>query len=212
MARFCQFAGCGGAMGALLANGLPGDGEFLYGFDLDCTASPSGKAGSALEDKTLALFDELRTPLLRYVLSLRISPERGEEIIQETFLRLFEHLKAGKSDANLRGWLFRVSHNLALQDLRASYGTSAANAAFDPLANAFEDPSPDPEQLSILSERQRRLAKALRELSETDRQCLSLRAEGLRYREIAGVLDIGLSTVADCLRRAVEMLRKEFCE
>jgi len=35
-------------------------------------------------------------------------------------------------------------------------------------------------------------------LPETEQRCLHLRAEGLRYREIAEVLDIGLSTVADC--------------
>ena len=58
----------------------------------------------------------------------------------------------------------------------------------------------------------RRLAEVLRQLSETQRHCLSLRAEGLRYREIAEVLDIGVSTVADCLRRAVETLRKGLCE
>ena len=38
---------------------------------------------------------------------------------------------------------------------------------------------------------------------------MHLRAEGLRYREIANVLHIGVTTVADSLRRAINAVRKE---
>src|SRR6266568_9111350 len=111
----------------------------IFRLDLADSAGPSaGKPRHPFEDKTLALFDEMRKPLLRYVLSLRISPERGEEIIQEAFLRLFEHLKAGKPEANLRGWLFRVSHNLAIRDLRSQSSHAVPeDSVFD------RDPSPD---------------------------------------------------------------------
>ena len=82
-----------------MAARLPDGGEPTFRLSLTDSADPSGgNPRHPFEDKTLALFDELRIPLLRYVLSLRISLARGEEIIQETFLRLFEHLKAGKSE------------------------------------------------------------------------------------------------------------------
>ena len=44
-----------------------------------------------------------------------ISLADGEEIIQETFLALFDHLRKGSRRDNLRGWIFRLTHNLALK-------------------------------------------------------------------------------------------------
>src|SRR5580658_4317497 len=67
------------------------------------------------EETVVALFDEFREPLLRYLSTFGLSLPDGEEIIQEVFLSLFQHLSHGKSRENLRGWLFRVAHNLALK-------------------------------------------------------------------------------------------------
>src|SRR5262245_26148040 len=75
--------------------------------------APTGN--TRLEQEVVGLFDEFRGPLLRYLLSLGLPVHDGEEIIQETFLALFRHLRAGKDRRNLRGWLFRVAHNLGLK-------------------------------------------------------------------------------------------------
>lgn len=77
------------------------------------------------------------------------------------------------------------------------------------LAETSEDPSPNPEQQLILSQREAGLLEALTKLPVAEQQCLHLRAEGLRYREIAMVLNCGVSTVADNLRRAIDALGKE---
>ena len=55
-------------------------------------------------------------------------------------------------------------------------------------------------------QRQRRLAAVLSALPEIDRRCVSLRVEGLTYREIARVLGISHSGVAKALARAVNRL------
>ncbi len=197
--------------GAVLASGS-GSGSPEATFRLTFADSAHGGSGARtpFEEQTLALFDELRQPLLRYLLSLRVAPERGEEILQDTFLKLFEHLKAGHSDSNIRGWLFRVAHNFALRDLRERRheGMGAGSVLDAPLA-APEDPGPNPEQQVILDQRETHLLAALQKLPETEQRCLHLRAEGLRYREIAEVLHIGVTTVADNLRRAIDTIRKE---
>src|ERR1700722_5154016 len=77
-------------------------------------AEASGSALS-LEHEILSLFDLLRVPLLRYAVSFGLSLHDGEDIIQEVFLALFHHLQEGRSRSNLRGWVFRVAHNLALK-------------------------------------------------------------------------------------------------
>ena len=61
------------------------------------------------------MFEEFRDPLLRYVLTLGLQIHDAEEIVQEVFLALFQHLRAGKPRTNLKGWIFRVGHNLSLK-------------------------------------------------------------------------------------------------
>src|SRR5580704_4717475 len=80
--------------------------------------APVKSQPSAVEAQVLHLFDLLRNRLLRYLLSLSVAPADSEEIIQEAFLALFQHLQAGKPDENLHGWLFRVVHNLGLRRRR----------------------------------------------------------------------------------------------
>jgi len=58
------------------------------------------------------LFEQFRNPLLRYALSFGLSVHDGEEVIQEVFIALFRHLQLQRSRKNLRGWIFRVAHNL----------------------------------------------------------------------------------------------------
>ena len=75
---------------------------------------------SEIEREVIELFDQFRDPLLRYALSFGISVHDAEEVIQEVFLSLFRHLQLRRSRKNLRGWLFRVAHNLALKQLYAN--------------------------------------------------------------------------------------------
>ena len=77
---------------------------------------------SELENEIIGLFDEFRARLLRYALSFGLSVHDGEEIIQDVFLSLYRHLHLGRSRKNLRGWLFRVVHNLSLKRRHAAHG------------------------------------------------------------------------------------------
>jgi RNA polymerase sigma-70 factor (ECF subfamily) len=78
------------------------------------TAAPSATP-SEIECEVMRHFDRFRDPLMRYALSFGISVHDAEEVTQEVFLSLFQHLKLGRSRKNLRGWIFRVTHNLALR-------------------------------------------------------------------------------------------------
>ena len=53
-----------------------------------------------------------------------------------------------------------------------------------------------------------RLLTVANALPDRDRRCLQLRAEGLRYREIAHVLGVSLGTVANTMARALARLRR----
>lgn len=157
----------------------------------------SAAAPVSLESEVTGLFETYRSPLLRFSLSLGLTAADGEEVIQEVFLALFQHLRAGKPRDNLRGWLFQVCHNRALK-LRQRR----------PAPVMAPEAAPTPEEQAIARQTKQRVAAAIRALPEQERACLALRAEGLRYREIAGVLGISLGGVAMALTRAVERVRE----
>jgi len=159
-----------------------------------------------IEAEVVQLFDEFRSPLLRYSLSLGLSTPDAEEVIQEVFLALFRHLELGRSRKNLRGWLFRVTHNLAIK-LRLANQTSLQRMAGDPsAAEQHPDPAPNQEEQMFASQRRYRLQAVVRALPENDQRCLRLRAEGLGYREIAMVLDMSLGAVSISLTRSLARL------
>jgi RNA polymerase sigma-70 factor, ECF subfamily len=180
----------------------PGAGTALWGaIDAVFPARPE-----AIETEVVELFDEFRGRLLRYVLSLGLCAQDGEDIIQEVFLSLFRHLCLGRSRENLRGWIFCVAHNLALKQ-RNRNKRHQQRSAFEELAlERHLDPAADPEEQLATSERQKRLLSVVNSLAETDRWCLYLRAEGLRYREIARALEMSLGAVANSLARSMQKL------
>lgn len=161
-----------------------------------------------LEIEVISLFDRFRDRLLRYVLSFGIPVHDGEEIIQDVFLSLFQHLQRGRSRKNLNGWIFRVAHNLALKQRTANQKNKGTLALETGAAERHVDPGPNPEQRMASGQRQDRLFSVLRALPEQDQRCLYLRAEGLRYREIAEVLGMSLGAVSISITRSLARLER----
>jgi RNA polymerase sigma-70 factor (ECF subfamily) len=96
-----------------------------------------------------------------------LGAQDGEEIIQEVFLALFQHLLRGKPRHNLRAWVFQVAYNLALKHHKVAcrdrqtlqeYG-SAATQEF------FVDPSPSPEDQLIKNQPACSIARRFRSAS-----------------------------------------------
>src|SRR5262249_6190884 len=79
-----------------------------------------GRGAIATEQEVVGLFDQTRDRMLRYILGFGLSMADAEEIVQEVFLALFQHLAKGKPRDSLTGWVFRVAHNLALKRRQAA--------------------------------------------------------------------------------------------
>jgi RNA polymerase sigma-70 factor (ECF subfamily) len=177
-----------------------------------CTSvlAQEGQPTLKLQEQVTKLFTELREPVYRYLLCLGLTAAEAEEISQETFLRLYRHLHAGGAEVNLRGWIFRVAHNAGVNELKRRktvVGVSSEQWAQLIASNGAQ--SPTPEELLQRKEKIARVQAAISTLSEQQKECLYLRAEGFRYREIGEVLGITVSTVVELLRRAIRKLSKE---
>lgn len=175
--------------------------------DLSLDAGPAvGTAPHDVREAVLQIFDAHAPAVHRYVRSCGIAADVADDIVQEVFVALFQHVRKGGGRENLRGWVMQVGYRLALKHRRTEWRQGRWQGPWDVEATAVPDPSTGPEEACVASQDQRRLRAVLKALPERDRQCVQLRAQGLRYREIADVLGVSLGAVAKSLTRALGRL------
>jgi RNA polymerase sigma factor (sigma-70 family) len=110
-----------------------------------------------------------------------------------------------------KAWLFAVANNLAVEASRNESHSKELDATTrKQIEESRSGLQADPEKLMLQRERLDRLHIAVLNLTPLQRECLHLRAEGHRYREIAGLLELSPSTVMDAVRRATLKLAREF--
>ena len=66
-----------------------------------------------------AIVERYRRPLQRYLRRL-LSEALAEDVLQASFVRAWQALRAGTDVRDLRPWLYRIAHNQALNTLRAA--------------------------------------------------------------------------------------------
>jgi RNA polymerase sigma-70 factor, ECF subfamily len=153
------------------------------------------------------LYRELRKPLLRYLVCLGLTADEAQDVVQDTFVSLHRHLDVGGSQENIRSWLFRVAHNAARNRQKSHQRRFSAPLDAEVEASVIDEATP--EQAVLEKERFRQLRSAVRLLTHAERECLLLRAGGLRYREIGEVLGMATSTVGDTVERAIRKLAEK---
>ena len=162
---------------------------------------------SAIRQRIIDLYDDLRPSLHAYLCTLGVSSDQAEDVIQETFLRLVRYRVERSTHENLRAWLFRVAHNLSMDVHRFHRRWSPSNSEqTHTVIRHRVDPGPTPEQQVILEERMRQFENAFAQLTPKQRQCVLLRAEGFRYREIALTLGVSVQRVGELMQRSISLL------
>jgi RNA polymerase sigma-70 factor (ECF subfamily) len=160
----------------------------------------------------IQLFREIRMPLYGYLVCIGLKPHEADDIVQEAFLRLHQQLESGVKIEEPRAWVFRVARNASL-NLQRVQRRLVFESDLDPkeeskLEQRF-DPEMNPETLYLKKEVMIRLDAGIARLTEQQRHCVYLRSQGLRYREIAAVLGVSVSSAAELLQRAIIRLAGE---
>ena len=162
-----------------------------------------------------------------YQLAVRILHDvhEAEDVTQQTFLNILEHLDDFRGDSSFAGWLFRIATNAALKVLRKRRGLDTITwdeetrdeerhetlASFKPTRIAPWQRSP--EELVQNRELLELLEKALAELDEKHRIVFLLRdVEGLSIKETAEALGISEANVKVRLLRARLQLRERLSQ
>jgi RNA polymerase sigma-70 factor, ECF subfamily len=169
-----------------------------------------GQETSRLEQKVTHYFEQWRDPVYRYLVAVFGQPELAEEFTQEAFLQLYKSLHNGQTITNTRAWVFRVAHNLAINQIKSRrFIAPLDDEAWEELRRTLEDTAPGPEQKLLQQERLNRLQTAIARLTLVERECLHLRSKGVRYREMAEILGLSMTTVAETLYRVIDKLARE---
>lgn len=172
-------------------------------FDLHLDAAALRRAGR-LEGVVADLYSRMRAPVTGYVYRIIGSTHEAEDIVQMAFLRLWDELQQDREITNIRSWIFKVVHNLAIDHTRRT-GVTRAYAEREQREAPRADAS-SPEEAAI---RRQEIDLALAGLNERESRALLLRAEGLRYQEIAEVLGITASAVSVYLVRGLKKFEQK---
>lgn len=154
------------------------------------------------ENAFAEIYQELKVPV--YTVALRITGDvhTAEDTMQEVFLSLFRNLP-DDNVTNVRAWIFRVTHNEALNLVRARKVKDKYSADCDDDWESI----PDPEQSDFTTRLDINSALAL--LPPDQREIITLYAVGgLKLREIASVTGLSAASVGRRYRKAVEKLKK----
>jgi RNA polymerase sigma-70 factor (ECF subfamily) len=167
-----------------------------------CKGQPK-PASMTVQERVEQIYEAERENIYSYLLYFGIPAQRAQELAQDSFLKLYLNMAKGDSIENPRAWLYRVAHNLALRSYRCEPKFDEMDADF-----AAPDMRPDPKRALLEKQQKSALSEAVRKLSPRQRNCLHLRVEGLRYREIAEITGISVSAVGEFLRRAAVRLKE----
>jgi RNA polymerase sigma factor (sigma-70 family) len=148
----------------------------------------------------------VRPDLHRYCARMTGSVIDGEDVVQDTLARAFYELSGLKEPPAMRGWLFRIAHNRALDSLRRYERRMTEPLAEQLDEHAAEGVEPD-EKLMRNEAIEVAMARFL-ELPSTQRSCVILKdVLDSPLTEIAELLDISVLAVKAALHRGRSRLR-----
>ncbi len=169
-------------------------------------------------------FDTLR---LRYMSSLHHhlnsvvhNSETAEDLLQETFLRVWTRSEQWDGRGSVKAWLFRIGTNLALNSLRSPKNRKETPLDIDRVeedyngryeASLMADPAQDPERVFERSQTRSDIRRLVNELPEEKRELIRLVYESeMEIKEAAEIMGIPEGTAKSRLFYSTRYLSREW--
>jgi RNA polymerase sigma-70 factor (ECF subfamily) len=185
--------------------------------------------GGDREEIFRQMFEIYARSVNSFFLKRGFSQEESQDLVQETFLKVYRGLPAFRGEARFETWLFQIAANLYRNLLRSqsTLKREAQEVPLDDVSKVGSDPAEHDAALAFWEgnslddlldeERCRILSSALLDLPDQMRRCVELRVDqDLRYREIADLMSISIETVKAHLGQAKSQLKAKlkiyFCD
>lgn len=177
------------------------------------------EAAARFEEEALSHLDSLYRTALR----LTRNAQDAEDLVQETYLKVFRFADRFEQGTNLRAWMFKILTNSFLnryrkasqEPKRASLDETEETYIYNRLLATTQSMalSPSAEEAALAQIIDVDVKRALDDLPEEFRMAVLLRdVEGFSYREIAEVTGVPLGTVMSRLSRGRKLLQRSLWE
>lgn len=181
---------------------------------------------AGLQQGSSALYEELvkryNNRIYQYLYRLLRDQAEAQDVVQETFLRVYQHRSDYDPQYSLKTWIYSIATRLAINILNSArrkrlfflFRREEESSDFAcPQLEELPDPKATPEEHYSNQQRYEQVITALNHLQPRQRTALILnKLEGLSYKEIADTIGVSLSTVESLIFRAKQKLRHELGE
>lgn len=156
----------------------------------------AGRAADG-DSQAFAVLVRRYTPMMRaYARRILPNPAEVDDVVQDAFVTAWQRLPELTDTGKVKSWLMRITSRKAIDRIRASRPQTD-------IADAAAPEHAAPPRLVEARAGVAALSEAIQELPDAQRECWVLREIGAHtYEEIAGELDLPVSTVRGLLARA----------
>ena len=150
------------------------------------------------------LYEAVSKSVYGFALSITKNSQDAEDILQETFLRIYHNAPSYIPQGKPMAWILTITRNLSLEKLRNKKRFAA-----------FDEARPEEIDFSAINDAESKilLETVFSILSDAEKQILILHAvSGMKHREIAKLLDLSTNTVLSKYHRAIKKIRNSMGE
>ena len=165
-----------------------------------------GRLGQGDTDALNVLMERHHGRVYRIALSYLRNPDDALDVVQETFVKLFQNGWRWRGESEFGPWLTRIAVNQSIDQFRKGKRRRTREEPLEPEEQRAADPSPEGSAAS--QELGDRIGRAVRTLPERQRAVFVLRHyDEMSLPEIATSLGLNIGTVKSNLHRALARLR-----
>jgi len=146
---------------------------------------------------TEQVWETFHTPLLQFIHKRVPDDATAEDLLQEVFLKIHQHVETLKDVKKLESWMYQITRNAIIDSYRSTRPTTSLDV---PEVLRLPEALPD---AAVVSELFPCVQAMVRSLPEPDRQALVLTEyQGLTQKELAGRLGLSFSGAKSRVQRA----------
>lgn len=151
------------------------------------------------------IINKYKNPLYATILRMTKNPHDAQDLVQESFIKVYKQLEKYNATGSFSSWLYRVAINHCMDEFRSTrYKTKQVEIAEGKVVMTDH-----PEIIFMKKEKSRQLERLVATLPEDERIIILLRyVNELSYQEISELVDKPLSTVRNKLHRAKKKMRE----